>query len=139
MENLNKKVKFAGARCLFSTFLRLQGDHHCAYTKVVSFFIFFQELSNKKKTKALRPKMTKIASALNTTLPLRRKHLLWWTRVHQLTHTHTRFLFWNSVQGADKQSIAHSKATRVRISCCMTLLVHFLTFLCVNFIVQVRT
>ena len=31
-------------------------------TKVVSFFIFFQELSNKKKFKALRPKMTKIAS-----------------------------------------------------------------------------
>ena len=31
-------------------------------TKVVSFFIFFQELSNKKKIKALRPKMTKIAS-----------------------------------------------------------------------------
>ena len=31
-------------------------------TKMVSFFIFFQELSNKKKIKALRPKMTKIAS-----------------------------------------------------------------------------
>ena len=31
-------------------------------TKVVSFFIFFQELSNKKKIKALRPKMTKLAS-----------------------------------------------------------------------------
>ena len=31
-------------------------------TKVVSFFNFFQELSNKKKFKALRPKMTKIAS-----------------------------------------------------------------------------
>ena len=30
-------------------------------TKVASFFIFFQELSN-KKIKALRPKMTKIAS-----------------------------------------------------------------------------
>ena len=30
-------------------------------TKVVSFFIFFQELSNQKKIKALRPKMTKIA------------------------------------------------------------------------------
>ena len=33
-------------------------------TKVVSFFIFFQELSNKKITKALRPKMTKIASGV---------------------------------------------------------------------------
>ena len=31
-------------------------------TKVGSFFIFFQDLSNKKKIKALRPKMTKIAS-----------------------------------------------------------------------------
>ena len=31
-------------------------------TKVMSFFIFFQELFNKKKIKALRPKMTKIAS-----------------------------------------------------------------------------
>ena len=31
-------------------------------TKVVSFFIFFQELSNKQKIKALRPNMTKIAS-----------------------------------------------------------------------------
>ena len=31
-------------------------------TKVVSFFIFFQDLSNKKKFKKLRPKMTKIAS-----------------------------------------------------------------------------
>ena len=31
-------------------------------TKVASFFIFFQELSNKKQIKALRPKMTKIAS-----------------------------------------------------------------------------
>ena len=31
-------------------------------TKVVSGFIFFQELSNKKKIKALRPKMTNIAS-----------------------------------------------------------------------------
>ena len=30
-------------------------------TKVVSFFIFFQELSN-KKIMALRPKMTKISS-----------------------------------------------------------------------------
>ena len=44
-------------------------------TKVASFFIFFQELSNKKKIKALRPKMTKIASrgggpALMPTTPL---------------------------------------------------------------------
>ena len=38
-------------------------------TKVVSFFIFFQDLSNKNKFKKLRPKMTKIASrgpALNS-------------------------------------------------------------------------
>ena len=57
-----KKVKFDEARGLSSTFLRLQGDHYCALrTKVVSFFMFFQELSN-KKFKKLRPKMTKIAS-----------------------------------------------------------------------------
>ena len=31
-------------------------------TKVVSLFIFFQELLNKKKMKALRPEMTKKAS-----------------------------------------------------------------------------
>ena len=35
MENL----KFDGARCPFSTFLRLQGDHHWRMrTKMVSFF-----------------------------------------------------------------------------------------------------
>ena len=46
---IRKKVKFDEARCRFSTFLRLQGDHHCACAqKVVSIFIFFQELSNKK-------------------------------------------------------------------------------------------
>ena len=32
------------------------------HTKLVSFFIFFQELSNGKKIKAPGPKMTKIAS-----------------------------------------------------------------------------
>ena len=31
-------------------------------TKVESFFIFLQELSNERKIKELRPKMTKIAS-----------------------------------------------------------------------------
>ena len=31
-------------------------------TKVASFFMYFQDLANKKKIKALRPKMTKIAS-----------------------------------------------------------------------------
>ena len=60
---INKKIKFDGARCPFSTFLRLQGDHHCACApKWRHFSFFFQELSNKKKIKALRPKMTKIAS-----------------------------------------------------------------------------
>ena len=59
---INKKVKFDGARCPFSTFLRLQGDHHCACAQKCVIFHFFQELSNKKKIKALRPKMTKIAS-----------------------------------------------------------------------------
>ena len=60
---INKKVKFDGARRPFSTFLRLQGDHHCACAqKWCHFSFFFQELSNKKKIKALRQKMTKIAS-----------------------------------------------------------------------------
>ena len=30
---INKKVKFDGVRCPFSTFLRLQGDHHCAWAQ----------------------------------------------------------------------------------------------------------
>ena len=63
LSQLIKNVKFDEARCLFSTFLRLQGDHHCACAqKWCHFSFFFQELSNKKKIKALRPKMTKIAS-----------------------------------------------------------------------------
>ena len=63
----NKKVKFDGTRCPFSTFLRLQCDHHCAcaqkwcHFSFVSFFIFFKSFQT-KKIKALRPKMTKIAS-----------------------------------------------------------------------------
>ena len=48
---INKKVKFDEARCPFSTFLRLQGASPRwsplrMRTKVVSFFNFFQELSN---------------------------------------------------------------------------------------------
>ena len=56
----NKQGKFDGARCPFSTFLRLQVDHHCACAQ--EWCHFFQELSNKQNIKALRPKMTKIAS-----------------------------------------------------------------------------
>ena len=37
-------------------------------TKVVSFFMFLQELSNKKKIKALRSKMTKITAAPGRTI-----------------------------------------------------------------------
>ena len=62
---ISKKVKFDGARCPFSTVgLRLQGDHHCACAQKWCHFSFFsQELvQTKKKIKALRPKMTKIAS-----------------------------------------------------------------------------
>ena len=57
-----KKVKFDGARCPFSTFLRLQGDHHCACAQKWRHFSFFSKSFQTKKIKALRPKMTKIAS-----------------------------------------------------------------------------
>ena len=57
---INKKVKFDGARCPFSTFLRLQGDHHCACAQKWCHFSFFSKsFQTKKKIKALRPKMTK--------------------------------------------------------------------------------
>ena len=60
---ISKKVKFDGARCPFSTFLRLQGDHHCACAQKWCHFSFFSKsFQTKKKIKALRPKMTKIAS-----------------------------------------------------------------------------
>ena len=45
-------------------------------TKVASFFIFFQELSNKKKIRALRPKMTKIASRGGSCLNFGLQHLI---------------------------------------------------------------
>ena len=59
---INKKVKFDGARCPFSTFLRLQGDHHCACAQKWCHFSFFSRAFKQKKIKAPRPKMTKIAS-----------------------------------------------------------------------------
>ena len=46
-----KKVKFDGARCPFSTFLRLQGDHHCACAQKWRHFSFF---SKSFQTKASR-------------------------------------------------------------------------------------
>ena len=60
---INKKVKFDGARCPFSTFLRFQGDHYCACAQKWCHFSYFSKSfqTNKKKIKALRPKMTKIA------------------------------------------------------------------------------
>ena len=57
----NKKVKFDGARCLISTFLRLQGDHHCACAQKWCHFSFFPRAFKQQKNKMLRPKMTKIA------------------------------------------------------------------------------
>ena len=71
-------------RCPFSTFLRLHGDHQCACAqKWCHFCILFQELSN-KKIKALRPKMTKIASSFWSFLTFLHhgieeveRHLLW--------------------------------------------------------------
>ena len=59
---INKKVKFDGARYPFSTFLRLHGDHHCACAQNWRHFSFFSKSFKTKKIKALRPKMTKIAS-----------------------------------------------------------------------------
>ena len=55
-------------------------------TKVASFFIFFQELSNKKKIKALRPKMTKIASRGGGVLPL-----VTWAVLALLSHLQSAF------------------------------------------------
>ena len=57
-------------------------------TKVASFFIFFQELSNKKKIKALRPKMTKIASSLNSSV----------SATHQSCNQHVQlnFIVWQT-------------------------------------------
>ena len=46
----------------FSTFLRLQGDHHCACAQQWRHLSFFPRAFKQKKIKALRPKMTKIAS-----------------------------------------------------------------------------
>ena len=49
--------------CLFSTFLRLQRDDHCACAQEwCHFSYFFKSFHLNKKLKALRPKMTKIAS-----------------------------------------------------------------------------
>ena len=59
---INKKVKSDGARCPFSTFLRLQGDHHCACAQKLGQFSFFSRAFKQKNIKSLRPKMTKIAS-----------------------------------------------------------------------------
>ena len=49
---INKKVKFNGARCPFSTFLRLQGDHHCACAQKWCPFSYFPRAF--KQTKKLR-------------------------------------------------------------------------------------
>ena len=58
---ISKKVTFDWAMCLFSTFLRLQGDHHCACAQSGVIFIFSKSCQT-KKIKTLQPKMTKIAS-----------------------------------------------------------------------------
>ena len=59
---INKNVKFDGTRCPFSTFLRLQGDHHCAGAQKWCPFSYFSKSFQTKRIKAIRPKMTKIAS-----------------------------------------------------------------------------
>ena len=60
--SINKKVKFDGAGCPFSTFLRLQGVHHCACAQKWCHFSLVSKSFQAKKIKALRPKMTKVAS-----------------------------------------------------------------------------
>ena len=46
----------------FFDILRLQGDRHCACAQKWCHFSFFPRAFKQKKIKALRPKMTKIAS-----------------------------------------------------------------------------
>ena len=60
---IRKKIKFDKSRCLFSTTLRLQGDHYCACAQKWCHFSYFpRPFKLKKKTKKLRPKMTRITS-----------------------------------------------------------------------------
>ena len=59
---IRKKVKFDEARCLFSTFLRLEGDHHCACAQKWCHFSYFPRPFKQKKTKNLQPKMIKRTS-----------------------------------------------------------------------------
>ena len=76
----NKKVKFDGARCPFSTFLRLQGDHHCACAQSGIVFHCFSRAFKQKIFKALRPKMTKIAprgSCMKTSFRFEALKLQW--------------------------------------------------------------
>ena len=48
---INKKVKFDGVRYPFSTFLRLQGDHHCTCAQKWCHFSYFSKSfqNNEKK------------------------------------------------------------------------------------------
>ena len=62
LSQLIKKLNSTERGALFDIFVSPRWSPLRMRTKVVSFFIFFQELSNKNKIKALRPKMTKIAS-----------------------------------------------------------------------------
>ena len=59
---INKKVKFDGAWCPFSTFLCLQGDHHFTCAQKWCHFSYYSKSFQKKKIIALQPKITKIAS-----------------------------------------------------------------------------
>ena len=94
---INKKVKFDGARCPFSTFLRLQGDQHCACAQKGVIFHFFSRAFKQKKIKALRPKMTKIASRGSCLrLPLtifRALHLRRWSS----STLNMRAVHWNRI------------------------------------------
>ena len=66
---MKEEGQIDGARCPFSTFLGLQGDHQCACAQKWCLFSFFPRAFKQKKIKALRPKMTKIASRSQGVMP----------------------------------------------------------------------
>ena len=62
MKSVSGHLKFDKARCLFTTFLRLQGNHYCECAQKWCHFSYFLKTFQTKKFKKLRPKMTKTAS-----------------------------------------------------------------------------
>ena len=121
---INKKVKFDGARCPFSTFLRLQGDHHCACAQKWCHFSFFSRAFKQKKIKVLRPKMTKIASRGGGSCrtgtdqgqigPLLRRGFLWGTVPADFFVLPNSSSFWSHFSAADYKTTTFSFKTLFR-------------------------